>query len=85
MLLVFNIQVLTTPFHSSEAAISLCSRFRFGEPAAAELFLRDAGEVGFDVKDWCAVEHIDPVDMQVRAFTAAQFDNSHTDWVRTER
>ena len=60
---------------------SAAAGFGFGEPAAAEVFGGDAGEVGLDVEDGCAVEHVDAVDVKGGSLAAEEADGGEADWV----
>jgi len=42
----------------------------FGEPASAEFFFGDTGEIRFDVENGSAIEHIDATDVENGAFAA---------------
>jgi len=41
-----------------------------GEPASAEFFFGDTGEIRFDVENGSAIEHIDATDVENGAFAA---------------
>jgi len=48
---------------------------RLGEPSALEPFLGDTGEVGLDVEDRGAVEHVETADAQRRALASQELDH----------
>jgi hypothetical protein len=57
----------------------------FGQPAAAEFFLRDVGKVGFDVEDGGAVEHVNAANVEGGAVAAEEFDVGEGDGIGTAR
>ena len=65
--------------------VSLFARFCIGDPAAAQLFLRNAGKIGLDVEDRRAIEHVYSVHVQDAALTAFQFNYSEGDGVGAAR
>jgi len=55
--------------------------FGFGEPTSEEFLLGDAGEIGLDVENGGAIEHIDATDVQGGAVAAKEFNGSEGDRV----
>lgn len=64
--------------------ILLFSGFGFGEPAAAQFFFGNTREVGLEVENGCAVEHVDAAHMQIRAIAAEKFDCGQSNGIRTQ-
>lgn len=54
-----------------------------GEPATAQLFGRDAGQVRFDVEDRSSIEHIDRANLEFGAGATKQFDDRDADGIWT--
>ena len=42
-------------------------RLSLSQPPTAQFFCRNTGQVGLDIENWRAIEHIDPTNMQVNA------------------
>jgi hypothetical protein len=64
---------------------SLVSRLGFDHPTAAQLFVRDAGEVRFDIEDRSSVQHVEAANVELRAFAAKEFNDGEANRVRTAR
>src|SRR5689334_20720834 len=75
----------TMPTTGYQEPSSLLSCLGFGEPSTAQLFSRDAGQVGLDIENWGPIQHIYAPNMQLRSFTVTQFDGSQANRVRPSR
>src|SRR6266851_7829345 len=67
------------------ATSSPLSCLSFGQPPTAQIFGRDAGQVGLNIENRCPIEHIDAANMQLDAVAATQLDGGQADRVRTSR
>ena len=59
--------------------------FGFGEPAAAQIFRCDGREIGLDIEDGRAVEHVDATDVEHCALDAKQLDDGEADGIGAAR
>ena len=65
--------------------IILATDFSFGDPSAAQVLGRDAGQVGFEIEDRSPVKHVEAADPQGIAFATEEFDDGESDRVGTPR
>ena len=61
------------------------SRLRFCQPTSAQFFFRNIRQVGFDVKDGCAIEHVNASDPQPPSFAPEQLNYGQRNRVRSPR
>src|SRR5437773_1987139 len=61
----------------------LSSRFSFGEPAPAQFLFGDAREIGLDIENRRAVEHVNAAHMQIGAVAPKQFNCGKSDRIRS--
>lgn len=64
---------------------ALTASLGIGQPATAQRFGRNAGQVGLDVEDGSPVEHIHAADVHESAITSEELDNSQADGIRAPR
>ena len=57
----------------------------FSEPPAAQLLFRNIREIGFDVEDRRAVEHVDAAHAKFVAVAGEQLDDGKRDGIRAAR
>ena len=60
-------------------------RLSLSQPPTAQFFCRNTGQVGLDIENWSAIEHIDPTNMQVNPFPAKQLNGGKANRIRTSR
>lgn len=64
----------------------LCpASFSFGHPTSAQFVGWNAGQVGLDVENWRAVQHVDAVDMQQATLATEEFDDRQAYWIGPSR
>ena len=61
------------------------SRLGLGKPAPAQLLLGNTRQVGLDIEDRRAIQHVHASDVQIRAFPAKQFNRGQGNWIRASR
>ena len=60
-------------------------RLSLRQPSSSQPPSRYARKQGFDIKNSCPIQHIDPANQQLATLTAKQFDNRQGNRVRTPR
>src|SRR5882757_5760624 len=70
---------------SGDREVAICAGFCLRQPTAPKRPFRDIGEIGLNVEDRRAVEHIDAANAQLRPSATEQLDDGKADGIGAAR